>query len=134
MCPASPLQQSPATETYPSVLRCLYEADYVLLIGAVWGQGGTHSASRGARDLISVLAITKEPTTVFLSIGDSSQELQTHHRNGHVSFFEVPVDGRTGLVTLAMHGESGQGPAISNECHPCGHVVFNCAAVEVRCV
>lgn len=80
-----------------------------------------------------MLAITREPATVHLSIGDSSQELRKHHNSGHVSFYEVSMDSRTGPVTLTMHGKSAEGPAIRNECHPCGHVLFNCASIEVVC-
>lgn len=97
----------------------------------VWGQGGSQTASQGAKDVISVLAITKEPTTVTISIGDSSQEFETHQRLGHVSLFEVPFEGRTGPVQLALNGKSAAGTAISDVCHPCGHNTFNCATVHI---
>lgn len=85
----------------------------------------------GVRDVISVLAITGESTIVTVSIGDSSQELLTHHKHGHVHFFEVPIQGNTGPVTITMHGKSSTGPEIRNECSACGHTVFNCAAIQV---
>lgn len=103
---------------------------FVSIIGTVWGQGGSHSASHGARDVISVLTITKEPTRVIISVGDRSEEHTRHW--GHVNFFQVEVGTSSGPVTLEMHGKSAQGPAISSECPPCGHVHFNCAAIEVR--
>lgn len=78
-----------------------------------------------------MLAITKEPTTVAVSIGDSSQEFETYQRFGHVSFFEVPFDGRAGPVQLTLNGKSATGTAISDGCHTCGHNTFNCATIHI---
>lgn len=96
----------------------------------MWGQGGCQSASLGVRDTISVLAITKEPATLTISIGPTTQELRTH-KHGYVHFFDVPFQGACGPVTLSMHGQSAEGPPVRNECPPCGHTVFNCVAIEV---
>lgn len=103
----------------------------------VWGQGGHLSARDGANDSISVVAITAEPTTVTLRIGDSfPQELRTHHHShnkygGHASFFEVPLDGRTGEVILSLNDKTTSGPPIRDECPPFGHIVYNCTAISV---
>ncbi|KAF3762045.1 family 71 glycoside hydrolase [Cryphonectria parasitica EP155] len=99
--------------------------------GTVWGQGGSRSASQGARDVISVMSISKDPTAVTISIGD--QEVRPHHhqRHGYVSFAHVQVEGRTGPVRLSMHGRSATGPAIINDCPPSGHVMFNCVSIQV---
>lgn len=106
-------------------------SNITLSSGTIWGQGGCHSASIGVRDVISVLAITREPTSVTIGIGDSFQELRTHHKHGHVHFFEVPVQGSTGPVTLSMHGRLSTGPDLRDGCSPHGYTVFNCAAIQV---
>lgn len=99
----------------------------------VWGQGGSQSASHGARDVISVCVVNAEPTTVVLGIGDYFEQLNTHHSvHGKVSFFTIDIGNRTGSVTLQMHGKSAEGPAIRSDCSSCGHVLYNCAAIGVR--
>lgn len=96
-----------------------------------WGQGGGRSASHGARDVVSVLAVTREPTALHVSIGGLSQEFTTHHQHGHLTFLEVPFDGRVGPVQLYMSGKSVTGPGIRNEVPPCGHNTYNCTAVHL---
>ena len=96
-----------------------------------WGQGGGQSASQGARDVVSVLAVTREPTALHVSIGGLSQEYVTHHQNGHLTFLEVPFDGRLGPVQLFMSGKSVTGPEIRNEIPPCGHNTYNCTAIHI---
>lgn len=78
-----------------------------------------------------MLAITREPTTITVGMGDSCEEFQTHHKHGYVHFFEVPIQGRTGPVTLSMHGKVSTGPEIRNDCSSRGYTIFNCAAIEV---
>lgn len=114
-----------------SMLIC---ADALPSVDTIWGQGGHRSASEGTSDIISVLAITAAPATVVLTVGDASpQELGTHRRkhDGHVSYFEVPFNGRTGEVTISLNGRTSSGPPISNDCPPFGHVVYNCTAIHV---
>ncbi|KAH8775428.1 glycoside hydrolase [Diaporthe sp. PMI_573] len=96
-----------------------------------WGQGGGRSASQGARDVVSILAVTREPTALHVSIGGLSQELITHHQHGHLTFLEVPFDGRVGPVQLFMSGKSVTGPEIRNEVPHCGHNTYNCTAVHI---
>jgi glucan endo-1,3-alpha-glucosidase len=97
-----------------------------------WGQGGCQSASQGARDVVSVLAVTREPTALHVSIGGLSQEFITHHQqHGHLTFFEVPFDGRVGPVQLFMNGKSVTGPEIRNEVPACGHNTYNCTAIYI---
>lgn len=100
-------------------------------LDTAWGQGGGQSASQGARDVVSVLAVTREPTALHVSIGGLSQEYITHHQHGHLTFFEVPFDGRLGPVQLFMSGKSVTGPEIRNEIPQCGHNTYNCTAIHI---
>jgi glucan endo-1,3-alpha-glucosidase len=56
-----------------------------------------------------------------VDIGGKAQTFTT--AGGHpLSYFEMPFDGRTGPVTIKLDGKAKTGPAISNNCPPCGHV------------
>lgn len=95
--------------------------------GTVWGQGGTRSAADGARDVVSVVALTSGggPKSVTVEIGASSQTFATTAGGGGstpLSYFEMPFEGRAGPVTLRLGDRAKTGPPIRNECPPCGHV------------
>lgn len=112
--------------------RLKQETNIRPLADTVWGQGGSQSARQGAKDVVSVLAITTGPTTLVVSIGDSSKEFKFNSpHKPRVFFVHVPFAGRAGVVTLEMNGKMARGPPITNECGPCGYVTFNCTAIEV---
>lgn len=91
--------------------------------GTVWGQGGNSSAANGARDVISIIAATNGQKSVTVDIGGNAQTFQTQGGNP-LSYFEMPFNGRTGQVTIKLNGKGKTGPAITNNCPPCGHVSF----------
>jgi glucan endo-1,3-alpha-glucosidase len=89
--------------------------------GTVWGQGGRQSAAHGARDVVSVVALTNGMRSVSVDIGGSREVF--HTRGDYpVTYFEVPFRGRCGPVTVGIEGRSKTGPAIEDVCPPCGHV------------
>ncbi|KAH6842599.1 glycoside hydrolase family 71 protein [Chaetomium sp. MPI-CAGE-AT-0009] len=81
--------------------------------GTVWGQGGTVSAAHGAKDVISVMAVTKGFACITVTIGSACRvTFETRSRNP-VSYFEVPYDNRTtGPVSLTLDGNTVTGPEI----------------------
>ncbi|KAH8899905.1 glycoside hydrolase [Thozetella sp. PMI_491] len=89
--------------------------------GTRWGQGGGASAADGARDVVSIVTATKGAASITVEIGGQGQTFNTQPGKV-VSYFELPFAGRTGPVTLKMNGRQASGPAISNNCPPCGHV------------
>jgi glucan endo-1,3-alpha-glucosidase len=95
--------------------------------GTVWGQGGSQSASVGARDVVSVVTITTGETEVNLAIGDTTKTFKTD--GNHVNYFEMPFDGALGNVSLSMNGQSVTGWAITNTLPASGYVNFNSYAI-----
>ncbi|KAK1754285.1 glycoside hydrolase [Echria macrotheca] len=94
-----------------------------------WGQGGSESASLGARDVVSVIAVTKHKSSLAVSIGETTRHFETDDQR-RISYFEVPFDSSTvGPVRITLNEKASDGPAITNDCD--GHVVFNCVAVQV---
>ncbi|KAF4983704.1 hypothetical protein FZEAL_920 [Fusarium zealandicum] len=98
--------------------------------GTVWGQGGGESASAGARDVVSVVAITDGEEEVLIRIGDAEQGRFIANGTGkRASYFEVPFDGKLGEVTLEMAGRSVVGGAITDMMPGTGYVNFNQLAI-----
>jgi glucan endo-1,3-alpha-glucosidase len=93
-------------------------------IGTVWGQGGGASAAGGTQDVVSIIALTNAPTNINVQIGsgDSGQSVSATSTVGKASFYEVPINGRTGGVTITLNGKSTTGPEITNSCPSSGHV------------
>lgn len=91
--------------------------------GTVWGQGGTVSARQGARDVVSVITISTEATTVNLKIGDKNQAFKHQGcATWPVCYFEMPFQGSTGPVSLSLGGRWTTGPAIMASCPAAGRV------------
>ncbi|KAK2074797.1 hypothetical protein P8C59_008977 [Phyllachora maydis] len=103
--------------------------------GTRWGQDGCASAADGARDVVSVLAIAAHPAplSVAVTIGGEGRTFGGGE-GSRVAYYELPFDGRVGPVCLSLGGRTTVGPAISEVCHPCGHVLFNPVAIEVEAV
>ncbi|KAK7414282.1 hypothetical protein QQX98_006879 [Neonectria punicea] len=99
--------------------------------GTVWGQGGSQSASDGARDVVSVITITVDETEFQLAIGDSSQSFLANGTASRVNYFEMPFDGAVGDVSLTMNGMTSVGAAISNTLPASGYVNFNSVAIRL---
>lgn len=99
--------------------------------GTVWGQGGSESASVGARDVVSVITITVDETEFQISIGDASQTFLANGTANRVNYFEMPFNGALGDVSLTMNGKTSTGPAISNTLPSTGYVNFNAAAIQL---
>ena len=100
------------------------------LTGTVWGQGGVQSASTGAKDVVSIIAATQQPTALQVEIGGASQTVQPIKRSGLMSYYEVSFSGKSGAVKVTLNGKSVTGPAISNSC-PLGKVNFNPVAIQL---
>ncbi|KAK4153837.1 glycoside hydrolase [Chaetomidium leptoderma] len=99
--------------------------------GAVWGQGGNVSATHAARDVISVMAVTKGFARITVTIGESRRmTFETNSRNP-LSYFEVPFDSHTtGPVLLALDGRTTSGPEIEGRCEE-GKTSLNAVAIQV---
>jgi glucan endo-1,3-alpha-glucosidase len=98
--------------------------------GTVWGQGGSESASVGAKDVVSVVAITTGEEEVLIKIGDAREERFIANGTGtRASYFEVPFDGSLGEVKLEMGGRSVVGGAITANLPSTGYVNFNALAI-----
>lgn len=81
-----------------------------------WGHGGCGSALNGARDVVSVVALTKEPCPLVVSIGEQRWTFQAGTTSS-VSYFEVQFDSTiTGPVGISLDENTTEGPAIVNEC------------------
>ncbi|KAI1742932.1 glycoside hydrolase family 71 protein [Xylaria scruposa] len=101
--------------------------------GTVWGQGGSASAAQGTKDVVNIIALTNSPTNINIKIGsgDAGQSVSATSTVGKASFYQVPINGRTGAVTVTVNGKSTTGPAISNSCPSSGHVNFNSVSFQV---
>jgi glucan endo-1,3-alpha-glucosidase len=90
--------------------------------GTVWGQGGSESAAKGARDVISIIMMTNGSKVVTVDIGGRGAAMIDTPSGHPIFYLEIPVARRVGPVTIGINGKSKTGPAITNECPPCGHV------------
>jgi len=91
-------------------------------VGTKWGQSGEELAMNGARDVISVVALTCESVPVTVIIGAKEETVWTKPGRG-VSYFEIPFDRRTiGPVEISLNGQTSEGPPIMCECD--GQVSF----------
>ncbi|GAW17645.1 hypothetical protein ANO14919_071050 [Xylariales sp. No.14919] len=101
--------------------------------GTVWGQGGSASAAGATQDVVSIIALTNAPTDINVKIGsgDGGQSVSATSTVGKASFYQVPVNGRTGAVTVTLNGKSTTGPEITNNCPSSGHVNFNAVTIQV---
>ncbi|KAK4118909.1 glycoside hydrolase family 71 protein [Parathielavia appendiculata] len=85
--------------------------------GTVWGPGGTVSAAHGARDVISVMAVTRSLARINIAIGTSRRMTFETDSRSRVSYFELPFDSlTTGTVTLTLNGKTAVGPEIKGTC------------------
>ncbi|KAI0483774.1 glycoside hydrolase family 71 protein [Xylaria cf. heliscus] len=101
--------------------------------GTVWGQGGGASAAGGTKDVVNVIALTNAPTNINVKIGsgDGGQSVSATSTFGKASFYQVPINGKTGAVTVTVNGKSTTGPSIANSCPSSGHVNFNSVSFQV---
>lgn len=85
-------------------------------LGAVWGQGGSVSAVHGARDVISIMAITRDPAFIRVAIGECREMTFRTHNGSPISYFEMPFDSHTtGAVEMTLNGRTTRGPEIMCE-------------------
>lgn len=119
LLPGTALPQLISTKTaVSSNLVFRQTAEVKRIPGAVWGQGGSDSATCGARDVISIMAVTRGPASITATIGDSREmTFRTHwHSWSPLSYFEMPFDSQTtGPVQITLNGKTTRGPAIGNE-------------------
>lgn len=94
----------------------------MLVIGTVWGQGGSASAASGTKDVISIIALSNSPQDITVAIGGSTQTVSASSSVGKASFYQVDFTGKSGAVTITVNGKSATGPAISTGCPSSGHV------------
>ncbi|KAH8164994.1 hypothetical protein CIB48_g3269 [Xylaria polymorpha] len=101
--------------------------------GTVWGQGGGASAAGGTKDVVNIIALINSPTNINIKIGsaDGGQSVSATSTVGKASFYQVPINGRTGAVTVTVNGKSTTGPEITNNCPSSGHVNFNSVSFQV---
>jgi glucan endo-1,3-alpha-glucosidase len=73
---------------------------------------------------VSIIALTNSPTNINVQIGqgDAGQSVAATSTVGKASFYKVPINGRTGAVTITLNGKSTTGPEISNSCPAAGRV------------
>ncbi|GAP93303.1 putative glycoside hydrolase family 71 protein [Rosellinia necatrix] len=101
--------------------------------GTVWGQGGGASAAGGTKGVVSIIALTNAPTNINVKIGngDGGQSVGATSTVGKASFYQVPINGRTGPVTITLNGRSTTGPEITNNCPSSGHINFNAVSIQI---
>ncbi|KAL2129258.1 hypothetical protein VTI74DRAFT_8012 [Chaetomium olivicolor] len=99
--------------------------------GTVWGQGGSVPAAHCAKDVVSVMAITREAAVISLAIGDSCKMTFETSCPSPVSYFEVPF-GRhtTGPVVLSLNDRTTTGPEIRSDCED-EMASLNAVAIQV---
>ncbi|KAM7186640.1 Glycoside hydrolase [Rhypophila sp. PSN 637] len=97
--------------------------------GTQWGQGGCESAANAARDVVSVMAVTRHPSDIIVVIGGREHHIRTGGETP-LSYYEIPFDyTMTGPVILVLNGKAIWGPEIRNYCED--HVCFNSVAIQV---
>ena len=111
--PAMLAQTEVSGDGFPDRGYCL-SAEYFL--GTQWGHGGCGSALEGSRDVVSVVALTKDPCPLIVSIGEHSWTFQVG-MNSPISYHEIPFDSTTvGPVRISLDGNTTEGAAIQNDC------------------
>lgn len=100
--------------------------ELTLPIGAVWGQGGSASAADGAKDIVSIIALTNGAADVKVTVGDAEVTAEAKGSFGKASFYEASFEGKTGAVTVTVNGESTTGAEITNNCPSSGRVSRLC--------
>ena len=111
--PAMLVQTEVSRDGFPLRGRCP-SAEFFL--GTQWGHGGCGSALGGSRDVVSVVALTKDPCPLIVSIGEHCWTFQVGI-NSPISYHEIPFDSTTvGPVCISLDGNTTEGPAIQNEC------------------
>ncbi|KAL2264472.1 hypothetical protein VTK26DRAFT_37 [Humicola hyalothermophila] len=99
--------------------------------GAVWGQGGSVAAACGARDVVSVMAITRGATSITVTIGGTHQTTFETLDSSRISYFEMPFGSNTtGPVEISLNGRTVTGPEITAELDSDGHSL-NAVAIQV---
>lgn len=84
------------------------------MAGTVWGQGGQIPAKHGARDVISVMSVTRGPASITVAIGDLREMTFRTQSHSPVSYFEMPFDSNTtGPVLVTLNGRTTIGPEIT---------------------
>lgn len=75
------------------------------------------SATHGARDVISVMAVTRGLASITVTVGDSHRMTFETNSRDTVSYFEVPFNSHTtGPVWLDLNGRVAEGPEIRGDC------------------
>ncbi|KAK4112910.1 glycoside hydrolase family 71 protein [Canariomyces notabilis] len=99
--------------------------------GTVWGQGGSILAACGARDVVSVMAVTKGAASITVAIGKSYKVVFETQEQDPISYFEVPFGSHTtGAVVISMNGKSTVGPEITDGAGDC-NASLNAVAIQV---
>lgn len=91
--------------------------------GTVWGQNGALSATAGVRDVINLFAVSREETTLTVSLGEARVELGV--KGGTPQFFQVSfgeLGNQVGKVAISMNGKRTEGPEITLKCPASGVV------------
>ncbi|KAI0395547.1 glycoside hydrolase family 71 protein [Xylariaceae sp. FL0594] len=99
--------------------------------GAVWGQGGSASAADGAKDVVSIIALTNSAADVKVTVGGVEISAESKGSFGKASFYEASFGGNAGAVTVTVNGKSTTGAEITNNCPSSGRVSFNAVTIEV---
>lgn len=103
----------------------------MLKSGTVWGQGGSQSVTLGTEDVVSVIALLDTAGTVDISVGGVTTTASPINQIGKAYHYKVPLDGRTGEVTVSFNGRSATGPSITTVCPATGNVNFNAVSFQV---
>jgi glucan endo-1,3-alpha-glucosidase len=99
--------------------------------GTIWGQSGGLDAADATADAVNVVTVTVDETELVVSIGGNNQTFRTGGGDSPASYFQVPLDGRLGDVTLYMNGREVTGPPITNVLPATGYVNFNALAISL---
>ncbi|CAH0038390.1 unnamed protein product [Clonostachys rhizophaga] len=99
--------------------------------GTVWGQGGSQSATLGTEDVVSVIALRNDAGTVDITVGGVTTTASAINQIGKAYHYKVPLNGRTGDVTVSFNGLSATGPSITDACPSTGNVNFNAVSFQV---
>lgn len=87
-----------------------------MCLGTQWGQCGSESAADGAKDVVSVMVVAREPADLTVVIGGREHFIRAQGPTP-LSYFEIPFDHTmTGPVILVLNGKVTYGPEIKNQC------------------
>ena len=85
-------------------------------LGTQWGQCGSESAADGAKDVVSVMVVAREPADLIVVIGGREHFIRAQGSTP-LSYFEIPFDHTmAGPVILVLNGKVTYGPEIRNRC------------------